>query len=137
MLYNIPDTMQVMGVKERLTEFIQFKNISKSKFERHCGLANGLVSSIGESIRPDTLDKVSKVYPDLSRSWLMLGEGEMIIGTRPEEAPPDKTETKIRDSIESQLKIQMLKDRISEVTEKYEATLMRIAILEHEMKKKA
>jgi transcriptional regulator with XRE-family HTH domain len=65
-------------VKERIIEFIRFKNISQKAFEKEVGLSNGYVNNIRRSIQPDKLQKIALQYPDLNTGWLMTGEGEMI-----------------------------------------------------------
>ena len=67
-----------MGVKERLLTFLNYLNVSQKIFETNCGLSNGFVNGIGKSIRQESLDKISVKYPELNRTWLMMGEGEML-----------------------------------------------------------
>lgn len=67
-----------MGVKERLLTFLDYLNVSQKIFETNCGLSNGFVNGIGKSIRQESLDKISVKYPELNRTWLMMGEGEML-----------------------------------------------------------
>jgi hypothetical protein len=66
------------SVKQRLIKFINFKKLSKNKFEVICGLGSRYVSNISVSIQPDKINRISLNFPDLSTGWLMTGEGEML-----------------------------------------------------------
>ena len=77
-----------MTVRDRLIDFLDYKNISQSRFEKACDLSNGFVNNIGKSIRGESLEKISAKYPELNRSWLMLGEGNMILT---DDSPTKKT----------------------------------------------
>lgn len=65
-------------VKERIKEFIKYKNISIRSFERTCGLSNGYINSIEQTIMPNKMKIINLQYPDLNTSWLLTGEGEML-----------------------------------------------------------
>ena len=67
-----------MTVKQRLIDFIGYKKISVRAFEIECGLSNGLVNNIKESISNLTLERISNAYPDLDKGWLLTGEGSML-----------------------------------------------------------
>lgn len=66
-------------VKDRLKMFIDYLNISVRKFEKNCGLPNSYCANIRVSITDDKLAKILERYPQLNKSWLIMGEGEMII----------------------------------------------------------
>ncbi len=68
------------SVKNRLIEFIVFKNISIHKFEKDVGFSQGYIKNISKSIQPDKMEKIAKIYPELNLGWLMTGEGEMLRG---------------------------------------------------------
>ena len=65
-------------VKERLAAFIEFKGLSKNKFEHMCGLSRRYASNISRSIQPDKIEKISLAFPDLNTGWLLTGQGEML-----------------------------------------------------------
>jgi len=67
-----------MSVKERIKEYINYKDISIRKFCLNIGVTAGYVYNISKSIPPEKIDRISKCYPDLNITWLMTGEGEMI-----------------------------------------------------------
>lgn len=68
-----------MGVKERLIEFIDYLNVSKSAFERKCKLSNGFVDKSNDKIRDSSLQMIASAYPELNILWLQTGYGEMLL----------------------------------------------------------
>ena len=66
------------SVKERLKAFIEYKKISIRSFENRCGLSYGYVNNMRVSIQPAKLKSISLQFPDLNKSWLLTGEGEML-----------------------------------------------------------
>ena len=67
------------NIKERLTSYLKYKGINKSEFGRIIGVSNAYISSMRKSIQPDKAEKIASSFPDLNISWLMTGEGEMLI----------------------------------------------------------
>ncbi|MBT0554301.1 S24 family peptidase [Riemerella anatipestifer] len=81
------------SVKERLKEFLKYKNLSQKKFEEICGLSNGYVNSMRKSIKPETYDEqIASNFPELNKVWLLLGKGEMLKSS--EETPIKGDEVK-------------------------------------------
>lgn len=68
-----------MSTKERILLFIEHVNISQGAFEKECGISNGYINNIRESIGPKILDKITAKYPELNKIWLLHGEGEMLL----------------------------------------------------------
>ena len=68
-----------MGVKERLLEYINYKQITNKTFEITANLSNGYVNNFDGNFRTKTLEKVLTAYPDINRDWLLYGEGEMLV----------------------------------------------------------
>ena len=68
-----------MGVKERLLDFINYKQITNKSFELTAGLSNGYINNFDGNFRTKTLEKVLTAYPELDRNWLLYGEGEMLV----------------------------------------------------------
>ena len=66
------------NVKNRLLEFIKYKGIKKSHFEKQCGLSNGYLNAMVNTISYEKLEGILKVYPELNAEWLMNGVGTMI-----------------------------------------------------------
>lgn len=69
------------SVKERLKAFIEYKKISIRSFENRCGLSYGYVNNMRVPIQPAKLKSISLQFPDLNKSWLLTGEGEMLVPT--------------------------------------------------------
>lgn len=74
-------------IKERLLEFIAYKNLNVSKFEKLCGMSNGYVRSVERVIGEDKIANIRNAFPDLSIPWLVLGEGVMLNMRKAEEQP--------------------------------------------------
>lgn len=96
-----------MGIKERLTEFIQSKRLSVAAFERACGLSNGFVKNTKGNIGAVKLNGILDAFPELSRDWLIDGTGEMLVSAAPspvgggdEAAPPQEPRTTKAPTIE-------------------------------------
>lgn len=69
-----------MSVKERITAFALSKEKSIRQFEERIGVSNGYIKNIVNSISISKLDQIAKVYPDLNKKWILLGdEGEKIL----------------------------------------------------------
>lgn len=68
-----------MGIKERLMTFIKSQGISRSEFERRCSLSNGYVNNIREGMGSDKVENVLRAFPLLNRSWLISGDGNMLL----------------------------------------------------------
>lgn len=66
-------------VKERLIRFIKSKGLSQKKFEQVVGLSNGYVNNISRSIGADKMQSILCAFPELNQTWLLTGEGEMLI----------------------------------------------------------
>lgn len=74
------------NVKDRLKQFIMFKNISTREFERQIGVSYGFIGNMSKSTSPDKVIKISHQYPELNMTWLLTGEGEMLrTDSRPEQ----------------------------------------------------
>lgn len=68
------------SVRERIMSYIRYKNISVRAFEKTCGLSNGYVRSIEQTIMPAKIKTISLNFPELNIGWLLTGEGEMLRG---------------------------------------------------------
>lgn len=80
------------SVKNRLLDFLKYKGISQSKFEQQCGISNGYVNNIRKGIKSEMFDKkIAPIFPELSKTWLLLGEGSMLV-PQIEEVVPEEDE---------------------------------------------
>lgn len=73
-------------VKERLMEFIEYKNIKKKAFEEAVGLSNGYLNQLRNSPGVDKISAILETYPEINKVWLLTGEGEML-KTSPGDVP--------------------------------------------------
>ena len=66
---------------ERISLYLQFKNIQPHSFEKKIGLSNGYFSkqlrNLG-SVGSDILIKIDEHYSDLNILWVLNGQGQMI-----------------------------------------------------------
>lgn len=79
----------MVGLKERLLQYIAAKSMSVRAFESSCGFTNAWVSDIMSRIDIGKVQKISEVYPDLNIDWLFTGNGDMLKG----EIPSKKVES--------------------------------------------
>ena len=81
------------SVKNRLIDFLKYKGISQSKFEQQCGISNGYVNNIRKGIKSEMFDKkIAPIFPELSKTWLLLGEGSMLVPQIEEVVPEEEDE---------------------------------------------
>lgn len=78
-------------VKKRLLTFMASKNISVRKFEAIAGLSNGYINNLKRSPTAEKLENIFCAFPELSKRWLLAGEGQMLI------EPPLEIEKNISD----------------------------------------
>ena len=72
-------------VKQRLVTYLKFKRLGQNKFEAMAGLSNGYIANLKSTPGAEKLVKIFGAAPDLNRTWLLSGEGDMLI---PNEAVP-------------------------------------------------
>jgi hypothetical protein len=75
----------------RLKEYIDYKGISISAFEKSIGMSNasfGKSLKKGGTIGADKLEIILKIYPEISLNWLVTGEGEMLKKDLVNKSPP-------------------------------------------------
>lgn len=65
-------------VKDRLTKFRQYKNLGQGKFEKLSGLSNGYLTQLRKAPGSEKLQRILCAFPELNRTWLLTGEGEML-----------------------------------------------------------
>ena len=82
-------------IKDRILQFIDYKQITKNKFETECGLPVRYVSNIGKSIQSDVIEKIVLTFPDINLRWLVTGLGEMVM-----EEGKDETKDDLRKHVE-------------------------------------
>lgn len=67
-----------MTVKDRLQLFIKHEGLTNKAFEVRCGLGNGFVSKVGDSIRREKLFLISQNFPKLNVDWVINEKGSML-----------------------------------------------------------
>lgn len=65
------------SIKDRILEFCKVKGISIRQFEIQCKMSNGYISSMRKGLGEDKLNNVLNEFPELSRNWLLYGDGDM------------------------------------------------------------
>lgn len=68
-------------VLERIKQFIDYKGIAISAFEKSIGMSNaslGKSLKTGGTIGADKLGIILNTYPEINLRWLVTGEGEML-----------------------------------------------------------
>lgn len=67
-----------MKIIDRIFIFIESQKIKISAFEKEAGLSNGYIKKIIDSPSGEKLEDILKAYPELNRTWLMTGDGDML-----------------------------------------------------------
>ena len=67
-----------MTVKNRLTQFLEYKEIKQAEFCRSINVSTAFVSSMRVSIQPDKIKSIALAYPELNIKWLITGIGDML-----------------------------------------------------------
>ncbi|WP_257656570.1 hypothetical protein [Parapedobacter lycopersici] len=69
---------------KRIKEYIDFKGIRISTFEKSIGISNGSFGGQlkkNKTIGVDKLESILRLYPDLSAEWVLTGNGTMLKDT--------------------------------------------------------
>lgn len=67
-----------MTISDRLKRIAAYYGLTVRDFERKAGLANGYVRTIGNSMGSNKVESILTAFPEVSRVWLLTGEGEML-----------------------------------------------------------
>lgn len=114
-------------ILERIKEYIDYKGIAVSAFEKSIGMSNasfGKSLKNGGAIGTDKLENILKTYPDLSPLWLICGIGNMLTDDNAQAHPSATIEDKLlhliqeKDTIirEQAEEIGQLRERIAQLT---------------------
>lgn len=113
------------SVKHRIKQFIEYKGISVREFERVCGLSNGYVNGITQTIMPNKVSAISLHFPELNTGWLLTGEGEMLKGNKTVVSVPV---TEYRNSKQDEI------DRLNRLVQSQQDTIHKLTELLYERK---
>lgn len=118
-------------VLNRIKQFIDYKGIAISAFEKSIGMSNaslGKSLKTGGTIGADKLGIILKTYPEINLYWLVTGEGEMLTNPQSRDEVPEivekKTEVNITDRLlaiiedqkrDTQVLLEMLREKDNEI----------------------
>lgn len=71
------DKYDLNTVKGRLLTYLKEQRIPQTEFCRKLGVAPTYIGVIRKSIPAEKINRIVSLYPDLSRDWLLYGEGDM------------------------------------------------------------
>lgn len=85
-------------VKQRIIEFIKYKGIGQTKFEKAVGLSNGYLNQLRHAPSYEKIQMIIGAFPDLNEVWLLTGEGEMLKSEaqQPDSLPARTEKSRIR-----------------------------------------
>lgn len=66
-------------VKGRLLTYLKHKRVTQAEFCKAIGVASTYISVMRRSIPSDKVNRIAAHFPDLSRDWLLYGEGDMLL----------------------------------------------------------
>lgn len=66
------------SVKQRLIEYLEYKDIGRNRFEEMAGISLGYITKLKKSPGSEILVRILTAAPDLNKDWLLTGEGEML-----------------------------------------------------------
>lgn len=81
-------------IKERIMQFIESKNIKQIEFNQKTQLSYAYIRNMTGNPRHDSLEKIYRAYPSLSKEWIEKGIGEMILDV-PREIKTDSPSERI------------------------------------------
>lgn len=81
-----------MDLVSRLKHYLNSRGISITQFADECDIprpsASQLLAGRNKKVSDEIIGKIHYTYPDLSVSWLMFGEGDMVTGSNIETSKP-------------------------------------------------
>lgn len=108
---------------KRLKEYIDYKGISVSAFEKSIGMSNasfGKSLKTGGTIGADKLVNILNKYSDINVYWLIFGKGSMLVNGSSVEEPPSEYSNKIIQTQEET--IDVLRKYVKHLEEELEKT---------------
>lgn len=121
---------------ERLLEYLEIKGITENKATVDCQLSQGLIyqAKSGKSdLGSRAIEKILNTYKDLSRIWLLTGEGDMLVTQNQSEILTEVKPTSNNPLIEYlQRKIAELESKVDKLNDEKMDLLQENAILKYE-----
>lgn len=119
--------MDKSPIQERIEQFIQYKGLTNSRFEKTVGLSNGFVRNMDKGMSTDKVMRISDTYPDLNVLWLITGEGQMLATGMPTTASNEDNTMlhQLIASLQKQLDVQV--QTIAELTEQNKSLMQIIS----------
>lgn len=78
-------TEEPSTVKSRLIKLLKLKRMSQTEFARLMGVSPTYIGAMRRSISEERLKRLLEIFPDLSRDWILFGEGDMLIDNEEKE----------------------------------------------------
>lgn len=77
-------------VKDRLLEYLKFKRMTQAEFTKLMGVSGAYIGAMRRSISDEKVNKMRKLFPDLNITWLLYGDGEMLVSEISEREAPEE-----------------------------------------------
>lgn len=81
--------MEKSAIQTRVEQYIKYKGLTNSRFEKQVGLSNGFVRNMDKGMSTDKVMRISEEFPDLNVLWLITGKGSMLTAGTPAESSED------------------------------------------------
>ena len=120
---------------ERLKQFIDYKGIAISAFEKSIGMSNasfGKSLKNGGTIGADKLGNILQTYPEVNLYWLITGVGEMLKSDQPENPMGEQPEPDTSLVEYLKRKVAELEGKVEKLTDEKADLLQQNAVLKYE-----
>ena len=81
--------MEKSAIQTRVEQYIKYKGLTNSRFEKQVGLSNGFVRNMDKGMSTDKVMRISEEFPELNILWLITGKGSMLATGTPVESNED------------------------------------------------
>lgn len=101
-------------INQRIAAVIEYSGMNLTAFSRKIGIAQtSLRECVINKTEPkfSTLYKVIKAVPSISPSWLLTGEGDMILSKKDSDKSNNNNEIPLNDCIEATLQVKLKGNR--------------------------
>lgn len=89
--------MEEKTVKQRLLDYLKHKRITQKEFTEALGVSPTYIGAMRKGMPPVKMKRISELYPDLNRDWLLYGDGEMLLN------PGDESTGRLKSEYETLL----------------------------------